>query len=191
MALKHVLLGIIALFGPRSGYTLHKDIFAPRRPSTSQVYHALKILKKENLVDYNRVYGPNEPSKNIYQLLPEGREELARWLREKDFATPMYEPLMQKIWFGSSIDSDNISQSLRSFIAERQEEIKYYEHQKKLHIGRPSRQKSASSTTRLYWSLVFDYVITRANDDIKWAKRSIDTINDNMGDITGYTKNRK
>ncbi|MFC1919750.1 PadR family transcriptional regulator [Chloroflexota bacterium] len=170
MALKHILLGVIAALGPQTGYVLHKSIFRPGRPTLPQVYQSLRTMKEENLIDDTRVHSEKGPSKNVCSLTPLGRAELERWLREsEDVVSVWREPIMNKVWFGNLIEKEAIINDLKYFIDIRRASMEYYE-QKRERLIRHSSKRKQNTMHKLYSSLVFDLAISRSKTDIEWAE---------------------
>lgn len=191
MALKHMLLGLIALMGPRNGYTLHKDIFETNRPALAQIYQALRSMKTENLVEYNRVYTENRPGKNIFRLTPQGYVELRHWLDSDELIEPMIEHFMEKIWFSNIVGTDNIIESLEKYIAKRKDELGYYESAKKSVNDRIAKKIPIYTTNKINWLLVFDYSIKRCKLDIEFAEDAIQKLSLSNGTVSDDDKTVK
>jgi PadR family transcriptional regulator, regulatory protein AphA len=80
-----VVLGLIA-FGERSGYDLSrlaaKSVEHLWTPSQSQIYKTLPRLVTWQLARARRVEQHARPDKLLYEITPEGRKVLRRWLDE-------------------------------------------------------------------------------------------------------------
>ena len=83
MGLQHGILGFLN-YGPCSGYELAKafhssvQFFWPAQ--TSQIYLTLGKLEHAGLVAHETVIQNGKPNKNVYSILPAGREELLRFV---------------------------------------------------------------------------------------------------------------
>lgn len=185
MALKHVLLGLLAVIGPRTGYGLHKAFFYPGRPTLPQIYHTLRDLKEEKLTEYERVYGQKEPSKNVFRVTESGYAELDRWLkRTDDDVVPMREALFIRTWFGSMIEKEEMIDCLKKYAEKRKAEMKYYDEQRKRILVDVSK-KPLSPQDRFYWSLAFDYIATKLKADMDFTDHAIQQLLDTEVELSG------
>ncbi|MGV8059658.1 MAG: helix-turn-helix transcriptional regulator [Smithellaceae bacterium] len=171
MALKHSLIGLLARFGPITGYSLHKKITSPRRPSLPQIYRSLREMAEDKLIEYNRVHAEKEPTKNLFSVTPAGMEELKRWLEAPDREEPIMEPLMPKLWFAGFTERDVIVKHLNSFAEYRKAEIKFYQEEKKRWIS--SKRANKNPADRVYWILAFDYIIAKGKGDLAWTQSTV------------------
>lgn len=192
--LKQVLLGIIALYGPQSGYDLHHTIIKNRRPRLPRIYVALKEMVQEKLVEYDRIHSDSGPTRNIYRITPEGYEAVRLWLSEKDIIQPVHEPLMPKIWFARIGDKNAIVDNLTNFNDHRKAEIVFYKKLRKIYADRKKTKRVSENPLDAYYAVLsLEYMISRAEADIKWAKgvmQDIVDLNNNNDDASvSYTPN--
>lgn len=178
MALKHVLLGLIATQGPLSGYDLCNSVIKMRRPQLSQIYLALKDLTKDKLVEYERIHSEDGPTKKLYTMTPAGYEELRRWLKKTDNIKPVHEPLMPKMWFAGMSDKNDYGNSLKAFIKYRKDELSFYKKLKKTYLDTESSSVRIPSgpVHRFYGVLALEYMIDRSEADMEWAEKTIQSI---------------
>ena len=107
MSLQHGILGFLN-YGPCSGYELAKafhssvQFFWPAQ--TSQIYLTLGKLESVGLVTHETVIQTGKPNKNVYSILPAGREELLRWLSEQGRPTDGYKSeFLMKVFFAENL----------------------------------------------------------------------------------------
>jgi len=168
MALKHLLLGFLAR-KPSSGYSLHKDIFVPMRPTLSQIYRTLNDMSTEGLVESDRVEQKKLPARNVFHITESGYDELCQWIRSKSELAQIREPLLQILWFGSVVDKEDILSKVRAYIEEKKRELQYYEAEA-TKSGRKGKKTHTSTLDIFYQSLVFDYIRRRSKVELEWAE---------------------
>lgn len=91
MPAEHAILGLLAMAetdGSGYGYDLARQ-FAPGQPlaeilrlEPSMLYHHLKKLDRAGWVEAEIDAAGSRPPRRVYQLTPEGRRRLGRWLSE-------------------------------------------------------------------------------------------------------------
>ena len=113
MSLQHGILGFLN-YGPCSGYELAKafhssvQFFWPAQ--TSQIYLTLGKLESVGLVTHETVIQTGKPNKNVYSILPAGREELLRWLSEQGRTTDGYKSeFLMKVFFAENLPPQQAS----------------------------------------------------------------------------------
>lgn len=173
--MKQMLLGLIALFGPRTGYSLHKKMLLPLRPSLPQVYHGLKDMQNEGLIETVAKKG-TVSDKKLFGLTPKGYKELEHWLKEQDDMNPMCEFVMMKMWFGSFNDVDSILDSLKSYYEFRNNEVKYYEKLKEKLRDEPDKMSITGFSDKLYCFLAIEYAIVSGRAQVSVIEDTINQI---------------
>jgi len=168
MALKHLLLGLLAR-KPSSGYSLHKEIFVPMRPTLSQIYRTLNDMSTEGLVESDRVEQKKLPARNVFHITESGYDELCQWIRSKSELAQIREPLLQILWFGSVVDKEDILSKVRAYIEEKKRELQYYEAES-IKSGRKGKKTHTSTLDIFYQNLVFDYIRRRSKVELEWAE---------------------
>ena len=122
MSLQHGILGFLN-YGPCSGYELAKafhssvQFFWPAQ--TSQIYLTLGKLESVGLVTHETVIQTGKPNKNVYSILPAGREELLRWLSEQGRPTDGYKSeFLMKVFFAENLPPQQAIALLRAYADE-------------------------------------------------------------------------
>ncbi|MEO0374544.1 MAG: PadR family transcriptional regulator [Cyanobacteria bacterium P01_A01_bin.17] len=103
MALAHTVLALLAQ-QPKSGYDVSKcfdeGLSCYWRASQQQVYRELSKMEAQGWVDFETVPQEGKPDKKVYQITPEGWEELTRWYAEPTERTQIREDLLVKVMIG-------------------------------------------------------------------------------------------
>ncbi|MBM3182665.1 MAG: PadR family transcriptional regulator, partial [Chloroflexi bacterium] len=154
---------------PSSGYSLHKDIFVPMKPTLSQIYRTLNDMSTEGLVESDRVEQKKLPARNVFHITESGYDELRQWIRAKSELAQIREPLLQILWFGSVVDKEDILSKVRAYIEEKKGELQYYEAEA-TKSGRKVKKTQASTLDVFYQNLVFDYIRRRSKVELEWAE---------------------
>ena len=174
MALKHVLIGILA-YTPRSGYSLHKVFWDPLRPALPQIYRAINDMLHEGLITLEKVDQKGLPAKNVCTVTKEGYAELDRWLSEPPKVQPIREPFLQQLMFAARLNPKKMKGSIRVYSRRRAKELEYY---KSRGLSDTSRvlEPFGSSLDGLCQSLVVDYMKRRGEFELDWARAAIESI---------------
>ncbi len=121
MSLKHALLGFIN-YGPMTGYELKKffdtSVAHFWNAELSQIYPALKAMESEGLVEMKVEVQDDRPNRKVYSITESGRRELVDWLAKPADRDQVREPILIKVFFGSSL-SKQASGNLRSTAGSR------------------------------------------------------------------------
>lgn len=172
MKLKNMLLLIIAFSEPQTGYTLYKKITMPFRPSPPQVYHILRELKNEGLVDYYNEEGVGS-GKHLYILTEKGRLALQRWFNTQDDTMPMSDVLTWKLWSASLTEKKNIIAYLETFCDIRKHEIRYYTRERNWLMDKPHAFGLKNRTSILYATLALDFLIFRGKNELEFIENAV------------------
>ena len=174
MSLQHGILGFLNC-GPCSGYELAKafhssvQFFWPAQ--TSQIYLTLGKLESVGLVTHETVIQTGKPNKNVYSILPAGREELLRWLSEQGRPTDGYKSeFLMKVFFAENLPPQQAIALLRAYADECRAWLR----------GMDSVQQSIEEYGRLtdasapvYWTFTAQFGRAYAQMCIVWAEDCI------------------
>jgi DNA-binding PadR family transcriptional regulator len=194
MTLKHVLLGFLS-YGPKTGYSLHKSIYEPLRPSLPEIYRALNKMLDEKLLTSKRVAQEKLPAQNVCQITEKGLLELQNAFKQAQDSRLTGENLLSLLWFGTRVDQKDISNLLRQFRNKKGEELEYYRKQANK-VAQRGREH-ITSLDRVYWELCTSLVIKQCDMEARWAKdaiRQIDTLApkyDDRGSLRGKLQQDK
>ena len=192
MALKHVLLGLLA-YKPSSGYSLHKMFFDPARPMLSQIYRALNEMYAEGIVDFERVEQKKLPARNVFHLTKAGRGELDKWIRKPWAVGSIREPFVLILWFSRLVKKEDIIENVKTYRDKKKDELEYYNSDAKGRVQK-SWKGYGNPLDKFYWDLAFDYIQRRGTAELEWAEATIKRISNlktEHGIDTGEAKRKK
>lgn len=100
--LKHGILGLLN-YGDMTGYEImlvFRDSLAYFwSATTSQIYREIHALEEKGWVTSARVDQDGKPDKNVLSITPQGKEELARWLRDGAPRSVIRNPMLMHVFF--------------------------------------------------------------------------------------------
>lgn len=175
--LKHGILGLLN-YHQMTGYeimTVFRDsLHFFWNAQTSQIYRELQALEAKGWVTKTPVPQQSRPDKNIYNVTPEGREELLRWLSDGEPAFESRNHILMKVFFLGE----------RS----REENIRYFEGLKEYcgiflqsldaaweHV-RKYRDLLDDPGKAVYWEMTIDYGRMNLQMYIDWAQNCIERL---------------
>ncbi len=115
----YALLGLLAVFGERSGYELKKIADHSIRhfywsPSRSQVYRTLVQLERAGYVTAREVEQIGLPDKRVYRVTPSGEAALRAWLARRPLPPDdIRSPATLALFFGDLIPREILLERLR------------------------------------------------------------------------------
>ena len=118
------VLGLLAFWGPLSGYDLKRlfdHILSPMWGAAhSQIYHELRRMKDLGWVEMEREEQESRPDRKVYSITPRGSEALASWQAQPASVLQLRDELLLKILFGSFASHDDLVANLKKGIAEHE-----------------------------------------------------------------------
>lgn len=177
MSLKHALLGFIN-YGPMTGYELKKffdtSVAHFWNAELSQIYPALKAMESEGLVEMKVEVQEDRPNRKVYSITEEGRRELLDWLTRPAEREQVREPLLIKVFFGSSLSKEQLLAVLRAAVAEARPMIAYLEH---AHTFVDKFVESIGlEHEALFWQLTIDAGLKIHKAELEWTEEAIDKV---------------
>lgn len=161
--------------GNFSGYDLKKllDESIPHfwEESYTKIYQSLKRLEKNEWVYSISVDQSGKPDKKVYGITDKGKSEFEDWIQEKIDPTEDINVILLRIFFGAEGDSKRNKKNLELFLEESKIQRVIYGKYKEL----VESQKSTDKTK--YWLITIDYVLSKIDFEIKWAKKALKKIN--------------
>ena len=110
--LKHGILGLINN-SDKTGYeimTVFRDSLNHFwAAQTSQIYRELQTMEKNGWISQTHVVQTGKPDKNVFSITSDGREELRRWLRDKNLPGVRNPLLLKTFFMGDLPVEDNIA----------------------------------------------------------------------------------
>lgn len=108
MSLRHGILGILN-YGESTGYDLAKIFDSSLGffwdAKKSQIYRELAAIETMGWATSQTVVQQDKPNKKVFQITPQGREELIRWENQppKEEGIEHRSPLLLQLFFGGTI----------------------------------------------------------------------------------------
>lgn len=176
MSLKHALLGFLN-YAPTTGYELkqHMDesIYYFWNANLSQIYPTLNTMAEEGLLSMEVQYQEDRPNRKVYHITDAGRQELLRWLREPADLPPLRVAFLIKVFFGGSLDKEEILAQLRHHLALHQERLVEYQE-----TVREAVRRNVASTglerEGFFLDLTREAGIKYEDGWIEWCKEAIE-----------------
>ncbi len=172
--LKHGILGLLNYYD-MTGYEI-MEVFRDSlnffwNAQTSQIYRELQGLEKKGWVGKTVVSQQGKPDKNVFSIMPEGKEELLRWLSEDEFGMISRLPILMKVFFMGERSREENIQYFKRFIEEHETfledlmPVPEYIQTYSAYLG--DKEKA------LYWQMTVDYGRRNMQMCIEWAKNCI------------------
>jgi DNA-binding PadR family transcriptional regulator len=174
MSLKHALLGFIN-YGPMTGYELKKffdtSVAHFWNAELSQIYPALKAMESEGLVEMKVEVQEDRPNRKVYSITDTGRSELLDWLAQPAEREQVREPILIKVFFGSSLSKEQLLDVLRKAVEAGRWQVTYLEY------AQPFVDKFVESLglkhEALFWQLTMDAGLKVHKAELAWAEEAI------------------
>lgn len=172
--LKHGILGLLNYYD-MTGYEI-MEVFRDSlnffwNAQTSQIYRELQGLEKKGWVGKTVVPQQGKPDKNVFSIMPEGKEELLRWLSEDEFGMISRLPILMKVFFMGERGREENIRYFKRFIEEHETfledlmPVPEYIQTYSAYLG--DKEKA------LYWQMTVDYGRRNMQMCIEWAKNCI------------------
>jgi PadR family transcriptional regulator, regulatory protein AphA len=174
MSLKHALLGFIN-YGPMTGYELKKffdtSVAHFWNAELSQIYPALKQLEGDGLVEMKVEVQNDRPNRKVYSITEQGRRELLDWLATPAEREQVREPILIKVFFGSSMRKDDLLDVLRRAADEGRLQVTYLEYAHQF-VDKFVESLGLQSEV-LFWQLTIDCGLKVHKAELEWADDAI------------------
>jgi len=177
MSLKHALLGFIN-YGPMTGYELKKffdtSVAHFWNAELSQIYPALKAMESEGLVEMKVEVQEDRPNRKVYSITDTGRRELLRWLAKPSEREQVREPILIKVFFGSSLSKQELISVLQNCADETRTALTYlqYAHQ----FVDKFVESIGLEHEALFWQLTIDCGLKVHRAELDWTEEAIQKI---------------
>jgi PadR family transcriptional regulator, regulatory protein AphA len=124
------MLGLLALWGPLSGYDLKHvcdHILAPMWGVVqSQVYKELRRMQELGWVEMEREEQESRPDRKVYSITEKGSAALRSWQGQPPEVFQIRDELLLKVLFGTFATPSDLARNLRSSIAEHEMRLLAY-----------------------------------------------------------------
>lgn len=129
MSLRAAILAMLTI-EKGSGYDLVKRFNQSIRyfwaSSFQQIYRELQALEDTDSIRFDNVEQSGKPDKKVYELNPQGIEELQQWLQKPAKYTTLKEPLLIKIFAGALADPRALLAELEDHEAQHRKTLEEY-----------------------------------------------------------------
>jgi len=174
VSLKHALLGFLN-YGPHTGYELKKvfDISVAHfwNAELSQIYPSLKALENEGLVDMKVEVQSDRPNRKVYSITDDGRRELLEWLSTPAESDQVREPLLVKLFFGSSLSRRDLLAVLSKRADDLRDTIAKGQHG--WEAVRGLARLIGLEREGLFWELTMDAELKHSEAALEWTENAI------------------
>lgn len=177
MSLKHALLGFIN-YGPMTGYELKKffdtSVAHFWNAELSQIYPALKAMESEGLVEMKVEVQEDRPNRKVYSITDTGRRELLDWLAKPAEREQLREPILIKVFFGSSLSKQELISVLHNCVDQTRTAVTYLEYAHQFvdkFVESIGLQHEA-----LFWQLTIECGLKVHRAELEWAEEAIQKI---------------
>lgn len=124
------MLGLLALWGPLSGYDLKHlcdHVLAPMWGVVqSQIYKELRRMKELGWVEMEREEQESRPDRKVYSITEQGRVALGNWQGQVPEVFQIRDELLLKVLFGTFATPADLIRNLRTSIAEHEMRLLAY-----------------------------------------------------------------
>lgn len=175
MALKFAILGILADFGPQSGYDV-KSMFeqGPGHVWTadlSQIYRTLSNLVSEQLVEVEEDTD-SARGRKVYSITADGLMALKTWLSEDYEILPVREPALLRLYFASHISPERVKEQLRTLKAQLEAtQFEYNNMTEGIQYGAQFKPQAA-----IYWQFTLDMGLQWLQAYIDWCEKTLEKL---------------
>ena len=185
MSLKHALLGFLN-YAPMTGYELkqHFDtsIYYFWNANLSQIYPMLNSMAEEGLLTMEVEYQEHRPNRKVYYITDAGQQELLLWLREPADLPPLRVAFLIKIFFGGSLDKEEILALLRHQLTLHQERLVEYQETVRETV-RQNVESTGLEREGFFWDLTREAGIKYEEGWIAWCQETIEKIEATDNDL--------
>ncbi len=182
------MLGLLALWGPLSGYDLKHlcdYILAPMWGVVqSQVYKELRRMKELGWVEMEREEQESRPDRKVYSITEKGYTALRSWQAQPPEVFQIRDELLLKVLFGAFAAPSELAGNLRTSIAEHEMRLLAY-RQNALslpilgafrHENKRPNPYGAESREDPYLNLIARFAIAFEQTYIRWLYEALEVI---------------
>jgi|ERR1019366_4665421 DNA-binding PadR family transcriptional regulator len=172
MSIDHIVLGLISL-NPCSGYDMKMEFEQGGAGMLSalsfgSIYPHLKQLEQDGLITALQA-DDNGRRKKVYELTPEGWQELSNWLGQQPaYPIPMRDDLLLKMlfWGAAGENRETLAAHLQARRNESNDLLGYIR----------TWQSNGKSFVDEYTELVLSYIQSRLEAELSWIEKTIEQL---------------
>lgn len=193
------VLGLLAFWGPLSGYDLKRIFDHTLAPmwgaAQSQIYKELRRMKELGWVEMEREEQETRPDRKVYSITEQGHVALRQWQAQPPGIFQLRDELLLKVLFGTFAAPGDIAQHLRASIATHEMSLLAY-RQNAHHIpaqgtspqgNRRPNPYAAEREADPYFALITQFAIDFENTYIRWLYEALEIIEQNQSAMPSDT----
>jgi DNA-binding PadR family transcriptional regulator len=137
----------------------------------SQIYPALKSMESEGLVEMKVEVQEDRPNRKVYSITKSGRHELLDWLARPAEREQVREPILIKVFFGSSLSKRELISIIENCADETRTAVTYlqYAHQ----FVDKFVETLGLEHEALFWRLTIDCGLKIHQAELDWADEAV------------------
>jgi DNA-binding PadR family transcriptional regulator len=182
------MLGLLALWGPLSGYDLKHlcdYILAPMWGVVqSQVYKELRRMQALAWVEMEREEQESRPDRKVYSITEKGYMALRSWQAQPPEVFQIRDELLLKVLFGAFASPGDLAQNLRTSIAEHEMRLLAYRQNAQSfpirgafrHDNKRPNPYGAESQEDSYLKLIARFAIAFEQTYIRWLYEALEVV---------------
>ena len=179
MSLPHALLGLIN-YQPSTGYelrtTFSESVQFFWNATLPQIYRTLNQMESQGWLTAKVEPQEGKPSRKVYSITDEGRNELKRWLVSKPEITPERNPLLLKVFFGRMVDAAALKGIIAGYQRFHAKLLEQYDTET-VNIIQHYAETCSASADAAFWRLTLDFGQRYSQMVVEWCDHSLKTIN--------------
>ncbi len=181
------VLGLLAFWGPLSGYDLKRlfdHVLAPMWGAVhSQIYNELRRMKELGWVTMEREEQETRPDRKVYQITPAGQKALAAWQEQPPGVLQLRDELLLKVLFGSFASPEAVKKNLQAGIVQHEQRLLQYRQglpylpvrgMSRQPSGRPNPYAGENHEEDLYFRLIARFAIEFEKMYLKWLRETLE-----------------
>lgn len=158
---RYLILGLL-MDGPMSGYDIRKQVSEALglvvNASYGTLYPTLHTLLGEEAVHMQVITQTGRPSKKVYRITDQGRQEFLDWLKRPASPDQVRREFLLKLYLAQSAAAAEV----RKLLSARRDELER---------TRQTLQTDQGEITRPQEEWVVDYALAMCNAEVEWLAR--------------------
>ncbi len=175
MSLRFAILGLLAHYGPQSGYDLKQRFeYGPNHIWSSDLAHIYRTLDKLRQGHFVSVATDADSSRGrkVYSITNAGRDELQEWLMEDFALSPVRDPVLLRLFFGSLIPKERLREQLEFYLEQQRAQLDVYAHTTQF----VSQLEQQWSQDILFWQMLLELGKRHTETTIDWCQEFLKRI---------------
>lgn len=182
------MLGLLALWGPMSGYDLKHlcdHILAPMWGVVqSQVYKELRRMQALGWVEMEREVQESRPDRKVYSITEKGDAALRSWQAQAPEVFQIRDELLLKVLFGTFATPADLARNLRASITEHEMRLLAYRQNALLlparavirHDNKRPNPYEGESQEDPYITLIARFAIAFEQTYLRWLYEALEAV---------------